>query len=108
VSAFDQGYLVKNPAASELFDFDFTDMVPAAATLSTPTATQISKANKVVGSSNLTIASANVSGKIVQARISGGTDGEDYLIRATAVDSVLGNTVVIEIVLQVRTLPFER
>lgn len=108
MSAFDQGYLVKNPAASELFDFDFTDMVGATATLSTPVVTQISKAGKVVGSANLTIASANISGKILQARISGGTDGEDYLLRGTVVDSLLTNTLVIEIVLQVRTLPFER
>lgn len=107
MSAFDQGYLVKNPAASELFDFDFTDMLQTAGTLNTPAATQVSKANKVAGSGNLTIASPNISGKVVQVRLSAGTDGEDYLVRVTAIDNI-GNTLVIEIVLQVRTLPFER
>lgn len=107
MSAFDQGYFVKNPAASELFDFDFTDMLATAGTINTPVTTQVSKANKVAGSSNLTIAAPNISGKVAQVRISAGTDGEDYLVRMAVIDN-LGNTLVIEIVLQVRSLPFER
>lgn len=99
-------YVVKNPSASLLYDFDFSDMVGTGSLQSGQNVVQAAKLGRISGSADITVSAVNRSENIVQARFAGGTANEDYRMRATCVDST-GNTLVIDVVVQVREASFE-
>lgn len=87
-------YEVKRPGESRLYDFDFSKLSSSGETISTVAGVTQTKRGNVTGSSDLTIGSPSTdNASLVQVRISGGTDDEDYCLEAEVVTSD-GNTLI--------------
>ena len=81
-------YEVKRPGESRLYDFDFSRLLSTGETIASVTGVTQTNRGNVVGSTALTIGAPSTdSGSLVQARISDGTDDEDYCLEAEAVTS---------------------
>ena len=87
-------YEVKRPGESRLYDFDFTKLLSTGETIASVTSVTQTNRGNVAGSSDLTIGAPSDDGaSLAQARISAGTDGEDYCLEAEVVTSG-GNTLI--------------
>lgn len=85
---------VKRPGESRLYDFDFSKLLNTGEIISSVTGVTQTKRGNVVDSVNLTIGTPSDNGAaLAQARISGGTDDEDYCLEAEVVTSD-GNTLI--------------
>lgn len=81
--------LHKDSGENVVFSFDFgPDLVGI--TLTGASAIESTKQDLVSGSSNVTLTNKTYDGNYGQVRISGGTDGEDYLIKFTMTTSDSG------------------
>lgn len=68
-------------------DFDLSKIMPTGVALVSATIAQAAKQGNVTGSTNLTMGSTSVSGQRAQAKIGGGTHGEDYYLLCQATDA---------------------
>lgn len=93
--------LTKRPGESRAYSMEFAALLGTGVTLTSFSGAAQSNAGNISGASDLTIGSGTVSGTEAQATISGGTDGEDYTVTFTVVDSA-GNTLVDNGLLRVR------
>lgn len=96
---------LKQPNENRPFNFDFTRLLPAGATIASVVggAALQEKAGLVGGAADLTLGAPVIASPIVQVKIGGGTTGEDYKVTVRANDS-LANVLEVEGVIQVREL----
>lgn len=73
--------VVKTPEESDLYGFDWTDLLADGETLSgTPVVTEIT-------TTDLTFGSPSINGSVVEVRISGGTAGVSYCLKCKVTTS---------------------
>lgn len=77
------------PDEGRVQGFNLAGSIPRGATISAPELTSL-PLGLVPDATNLTLDQKVADGAIAQARITGGTDGEDYLITVTATVSTGG------------------
>lgn len=94
--------LVKRSTEARVYYMDFASLL-VGSTLASVTSLVSTKQDKVGGSTNITVGANSIDGSMVKATLSDGTDGENYKLIATVVDS-LGNTLVGEGMLYVRDI----
>ena len=82
--------LKKATYESEPFNFDFTAEL-SGATITTVVSVLAFSQNRVAGSDELTIGAISNDNQEVQAKIAGGTNGEDYKVRCRITDSAGNN-----------------
>lgn len=78
-----QAFPDKAPGEAKILTFDFTNEVADGATLSGPTIAKSLIAGSDTGAATLTVGAASVSGALVSALVSAGTDGNTYKLLAT-------------------------
>lgn len=77
--------LRKTAAESRIFYIDMSARIPSGASISgTPTVTATSQ-GLISGSSAVTVGTVTTSGDVLKFTLSGGTDLENYVIKATVV-----------------------
>lgn len=69
------------------YDFDLSKIMPGGVNLASATISQALKQGLVPASGNLVIGTTSVSGQRAQAKIGGGTHGEDYYLLCQATDA---------------------
>lgn len=79
--------IFKQSYEERLFQFDFSGLMSASATISSIVSVASVSRGDVDGSSNITISGQTASEQLVQALFVGGTSGETYKITAKVVDS---------------------
>lgn len=92
--------LEKTVYADRLFAFDFAPQLGGNSVAGILSVVAVNQ-DKISGSSDLTVGSPAISGSEVQAQLSDGTDGEDYVLEGRCTDSS-GNKLSMFGTLQVR------
>lgn len=94
--------LVKNPAEDRRYDIPFSQELRTGDTIASVNSVASVKQDKVGGSSNVTIAgTVPFTDTVVQPKISGGTDQENYKITAKATTAG-GDLLEVDVMLWVR------
>lgn len=83
--------LEKQPSESRLFDVDYSGDLLTGDTIATIVSSTITSKNHVAGSVLASLDSSNIGTGVVQLRISGGTDKEQYLV-TVIITTTLGDT----------------
>ena len=83
------------------FAIDFQNLLKAGDSLNSITSVVSTSESLVTGSSNVTLGTTTIVGTTVEFGIAAGTDGEDYVLKAT-VDTTDGETLIAEGLLRVR------
>lgn len=92
---------VKQPSEDRLLNFDISGML-GLNTISSTSAT-FTNLGRVTGSTDVSLGAATFSGAVVQVRVTGGQDFEDYKVTIAVTDSG-SNDLEAEIVVNVRDL----
>ena len=92
--------LEKTVYANKTFAFDFGPQLEDN-TITTITSVSATNQGLISGSGALTVGSTNISGSLAQVQLSGGADGENYLMEAKITDSA-GNLLNMFGILEVR------
>ena len=93
--------LEKEAVESIIFDMDFTNQFVSGESISSIGTVVSTSSDNVSGSSNVTLGTPTFSGNIVQVRISGGTQYEQYTVTIT-VNTTLANFIQGEGLLRVK------
>ena len=94
--------LTKRPAESRLYSWDFSALLDTGETLAAVQSVTATAQGLVTGAAALSLDGApSVTSPFVYQRLSGGSDGEDYVCAVVATTST-GNTLEADGILQVR------
>lgn len=79
-------YTVKRPVENKTYSVDFRFIMPTSQTIASVSSTEVQPSGLVTETTALVVESTSISGTTIAAKLSGGTDGEDYEVKFVFVD----------------------